>query len=221
MKKLFFTIVLLLCTLGSSAWAQEVTLGVRGGANTTFGGVGAVSLEGSYDFANRVALRGGVLWSTIGRTAVELRPTYSHELDWGTVSAKAIAHYTQQASIYNLAIGAGVGWSNTALFCSLGYYYRTIGGGGGRIDEPFNLFYEIGVRFLREVEGWDLQVALTNSDMFELERHYYPSLVALCNWSVGESTEVIFGLNYKPSGTFHMSTDLYQIQFRTGVCYRW
>lgn len=220
MKKLLFTIFLFMFTLGS-AWAQDIELGVRGGTNAAFGGYGALSLEGGYDFANNVALRGGVMWSTIGRTAVELRPAYSCELDWGVVSAQALVHYTNQANINNFAVGAGVGWSSDIFFCNLGYYYRTFGGVGGRINEPFNLFYEVGVRMLRNVEHWDLQVALTNSEMFELERHYAPSLVAQCRWSVGESLDVLFGFNYKPSGTFHMSSDFYQLQFKTGLCYRW
>ena len=137
------------------------------------------------------------------------------------IPSVALLHYTNQANINNFALGAGVGVSNKWLFGTFGYYYRTYGGREGRINEPFNLFYEFGVRLLHDVEAWDLQVALTNSEMFELERHYAPSVVALCRWSVGELLGVVFGFNYKPSGTFHMSTDIYQLQFRTGLCYRW
>lgn len=201
--------------------AQEVVFGVRGGVNASHGGFASLSLDGLHRFENNASLQGGVLWSTIGRKAVEFRPAYSLELDWATLCVQALTHYTNQNHINNFAVGAGLGLTHKWLFCNFGYYYRTYGGRGGRINEPFNLFYNLGVRLLDGVENWDLTVALTNSEMFELERHYAPSVVALCRWSAGESIGILFGLNYKPSGTFHMSSDLYQLQFRTGLCYKW
>ena len=68
-----------------------------------------------------------------------------------------------------------------------------------RIHEPFNIYYELCLNFLPMVRDWDLHFSITNSEIFELERHYQPSFIAECRHYPLPELGIIFGLGYKPS----------------------
>ncbi len=220
--KIILALAALLCSLGSiGAQEREVALGVRGGYNAALGGYSALSLEGGCGITDGVDVSGGVQWATYGRTAVELRPSYSHTTTWGSLHARTLLHYTHHASFHNFAAGVGVGMSSRVVFATLGYYYRTYGGRGGQINEPFNLFYELGFNFLPDADMFDLQLVYTNHELFELERHYQPTWIVRGEWAVNESLGVSLAVNYKSAGMFNMSADFYQLNIKAGLCYRW
>ena len=222
MKLLCSALAALLCTVGTlGAQERSVSVGLRSGYNAVHEGFSSVLLVGDYGFGDNWAVRGGVQYSTIGRTAVELRPTYSRDVEWATLSARALVHYAGQNSSNNLAAGVGVGLSNRFLFCELGYYYRTIFGRGGRIDEPVNFFYELSVELLPNVEDWDLQFIFTNSQICDLERQYQPSWIVRTEWQASDRVGLTLDVNYKSAGMFNMSTDFYQLFIQAGLCYRW
>ena len=220
-KTLCLTLVAMLGVLSVDAQERTLSVALRGGYNVVHGGFSAVSLAGDYGFAGNLSLRGGVQYNTIGRTAVELRPTYCHDVEWATLSARALVHYAGQNGYNNLAAGVGVGLSNRNVFCALGYYHRTIFGGGGRINEHVNFFYELGVELLPNVEEWNLQLIFTNSELFELERQYQPSWIVRTGWQASEKVDFTLDVNYKSAGMFNMSVDIYQLFIQAGLCYRW
>lgn len=182
-----------------------------------YGANAALSLEADYGFANGLSVRGGVQYGTIGRTALELRPSFSVPMSWITFHAQTLLHYTNLSSVHNAAAGVGVGLSNKYLFCDIGYYYRTYGG----LNEPFNIFYSLGVNFLPSVEDWDLHLIFTNCEIFELERLYQPSYIVRGNWAMCDNLGVVIDLNYKPAGMFNMSSNFYQLNIKAGLCYKW
>ena len=220
-KTLCLTLVAMLGVLSVGAQERALSVSLRGGYNVVHGGFSAVSLAGDYGFESNLALRGGVQYSTIGRTAVELRPAYRYDVEWATLSARALVHYAGQNGYNNFAAGVGVGLERGNVFCTLGYYYRTILGGGGRIDEPVNFFYELGVELLPNVDEWNLQLIFTNSELCDLERQYQPSWIVRTGWQASENLGLTFDVNYKAAGMFNMSTDIYQLFIQAGLCYRW
>ena len=220
--KIVLTLATLLCSLGTiCAQQREVALGVRGGYNVALGAYSAVSLEGDFGVVDNVGVRGGVQWATYGRTAVELRPSYSHPTPWGSLLLRTLLHYTSQASSSTFAAGVGAGLSSKVVFCTLGYYYRTLGAGGQYANEPVNFFYELGFHFLPDAERVDLQLVFTNHELFELERQYQPTWMVRGEWAVSDALGVSLAVNYKSAGMFNMSSDFYQLNFKAGVCYRW
>ena len=224
LKHLPITIAFLLlgslCTT-TVAQEREVAVGLRGGHNVVHGAFSALSVEGTCGLTDNISVRGGAQYATYGRTAIEVRPTYSLPTSWGTLHARTILHHTAQASFHNVAAGVGVGFSNPHLFCSLGYYYRLYGSHGEWLNEPFNIFYELGFHLLPRVERWDLQLVFTNSEMFDLERHYQPSWIVRCDWEPSNRVGLVIDLCYKSAGMFNMSADYYQLYLKAGLCYKW
>ena len=196
-------------------------LEIRGGNNASFGDFAAVSLLTQQCLGQKYKLAAGVQYNTIDKISLETRTAYLKEYNWGILSTEAILAYTDIKSVGSISAGAGLGLSGKRIEGKLGYYYRWFGGNGNSIHEPFNIFYEFSVKFLTMNQCWDLQFDITNCEIFELERHYQPSLIAECRHYPSPDLGIIFGLGYKPSGMFNMSSDYYQTFLNLGLCYRW
>ena len=221
--KRFYLLFLLLLTSSWALRAQsgEATLGVKGGNSAIFGSYAALYINADYEVADCFAVRGGAQYSTIGRTSAAIAPQYFHDFNFGRLSGEVIFNYSNQHSMHNYVIGGGISVDIRSLWATIGYYHRTITLGDNRINEPFNFYYELGVRCLPKLEQWDLNVLLSNCRMFELERHYQPSFAIEGWWYPLEQLGVQLGVNYKPAGLFNISSDYYQIYANIGVCYRW
>ena len=219
--------LLILCALffigmgGALAQSGEVALGVKGGNSALFGSFAAISVEADCEVVEDFSLRGGAQYNTIGRTAAEIRPSYLHDFKFGRLSGEVLFNYTNQNRMNHYAIGCGVSLDIPGLWVTLGYYHRTTTLGADKLYEPFNIYYELGVRCLPKIEHWDLNIIITNSEIFELERHYQPSFALEGWWYPLEKLGVQLGVNYKPAGMFNISSDYYQIYGNVGVCYRW
>lgn len=200
---------------------DEVVLGLRAGHNAVFGGFFAPSLEMNHEFCDNFSLNGGVQYNTIGKTDLEIHPTYIVDFDWGKIKADAMIAYRNFTSINSFAIGAGAKAHFKWFRAKLGYYYHLFGSQEYKITEPFNIYYEFCADLLNRIENWDLKLILTNCEIFELERHYQPSYIAECFHNIGQNFGVSIGVGYKPTGTFNISADYYQSFIKTGLCYRW
>ena len=220
-RHLLTILTLALSPLILKAQDNEVKVGVRAGYNAAFGGYGALSLETTQTFRKGFAINGGVQYNTIGKTALEARPAYAINFKWGKIAPEVLLAYTNMSSVNSFAVGAGLGGDFGGVSAKLGYYYHTFGGQGGKITEPFNIYYELSVHLLRKVENWKMDLTITNNETFDLERHYQPSFIAECFHYPTDKIGVSFGIGCKPSGMFHMSADHYQTHIKTGVCYRW
>ena len=223
MKKIFLLLLLSVCVSIGQVQAQqgELTLGLKRGDNAIFGSFTALSVEVDYSLEKYFSMRGGVQYNTIGRGVAELRPQYFHDLNFGRVSGELLLNYSRQNSQKNYAIGAGAMLDSRSVWVSLGYYYRVMTFGADALREPFNIYYELGVRCLPKFEMWDLNIILSNNRIFELERHYQPSFVVEAWWYPLSQLGVQAGVTYKPAGMFNISSDYYQLNVNVGVCYRW
>lgn len=221
LKKALHIIGLLLCAIHLNAQSGDVMFGVRAGHNTVQGGFAAVSLEAEHALERHFSIGGGVQYSTVGKIATEVRPAYFYDLKWGRVSAEILLHYSNLQTTNNLAAGAGLALDTKWVNAKAGYYYRTFGQKSFWLKEPFNIYYKIGVNCLPDIKNWDLELSVTNCERFELERTFQPSFIAQGWFYPGERLGITLGVNYKPAGMFHMSTDYYQIYTKAGICYRW
>lgn len=203
------------------AQSGEVILGVKGGHSGPFGPFAAVNVQAKYAAAKYFALRGGAQYNTIARATAEVRPQYFHDFDFGRVGAEILFNYTYQSHLSSYAVGCGATLDILHIWATLGYYLRTMTMASDKISEPFNIYYELGIRCLPKSEKWDLNVILTNSQLFELERHYQPSFAVEGWWYPLERLGVQAGVNYKPAGMFNITSDYYQFYANVGVCYRW
>ena len=224
MNKINYVLLALLLAFSPllmSAQEDEIKVGVRAGHNAAFGGFAAASLETTQSLLNDFSISGGVQYNTIGRTALEVRPAYTFDINWGRLTPEMLAVYTRLAGVNNYAVGVGARIDSGRTAVKFGYYYRAFGGQGGWIKEPFNIYYELRVGMLEKVEKWDLDLIITNNETFELERHYQPSFIAECFYYPKTNLGLSFGLGCKPAGIFNMSADYYQSYLKTSLCYRW
>lgn len=224
MHKFRYLFVISLCiALSAVLHAQEndVTIGFRGGYNASFGGFASASVETHQTLHEHFMISGGLQYKTIGTTAVEARPAYIKDFQWGRIGAECLLSYTNLLSVNSMAIGAGAVYTGKWIGAKLGYFYRSFGSKGDSITEPFNIYYEICANFLPMREDWDLEFIITNNEMFELERHYQPTFIAQCKYLLKEHIGVSMGIGCEPAGMFHMSADYYESYLKLGVCYRW
>lgn len=224
LKYIVTSVLLALCAIVSRAQGgedNEAMLSLRAGHNVSFGGFAAASVEVRNTPGEHFKINSGIQYSSIGRAAVEARPAYFKDFTWGRLAAEALLAYTNLSSVNNFAAGAGLNVRGKYLEATLGYYYRIYGGRGGRIQEPFNIYYDFRAHLLPSIEKWDVQLAITNCETFELERHYQPSFLAECRYYPGTKLGVALSLGCKPAGMFNMSADYYQSFLKIGVCYRW
>lgn len=222
MKRLFLLLVLLVASVGVlHAQGGAVTLGIKGGYNAIFGSFTATAVHGEYEAKESFAIDGGAQYNTIGRIATLVRPKYFHDFNFGRLSGEIMFEYSSQSRMSNYAIGCGASLDMRGVWVTIGYYHRTITLGADRVHEPFNIYYELGVRCLAKAKKWDLNLLLTNCELFELERHYQPSFAIEGWWHPTERLGIQAGVNYKPAGMFNISSEYYQIYGNVGVCYRW
>ena len=219
----YLAAIILLTAFTATLKAQDdkIMLGLRAGHNAVFGGFAAVSLETVQTIDEDFSIIGGLQYNSIGKTALEACPAYSFSFPWGNISAQMLLSYSNMTSVNNIAAGAGALLTSRWFGCRLGYYYRLYGGKSGYINEPFNIYYELCANLLPMIDDWDLQLFITNCELFELERHYQPTFLVQCNYYPFSNIGFNVGLGCKPAGMFHLSADYYQSFMKLGVCYRW
>ena len=200
---------------------RDVSLKVSTGYSAPFGAFATTSLETDQPLGKNFKIDGGLRYSSIRMTSIETRPAFHKEYSWGQISAEALLAYSNHTSVNNLSFGAGAGISGKWIGFKLGYYYRLFGIKGRFINEPFNIYYELRANLLPMIDAWDLQLLITNSEMFELERHYQPTFIAQCSYFFPHHIGLTMGIGCKPAGMFNMSADFYESYLKLGVCYRW
>ena len=208
------------CPLTSIAQSNEIRVGSRFGHNSTFGAFVSPSLETIQKLCDDFSIHGGLQYNTIGNTTIEARPAYHLDFVWGELSVESILAYSKLTSVHSISTGLGASLNLEKISAKLGYYYHTF----GRVDwitEPFNIYYELRAYLLQKLENWDLHIAITNCEIFDLERHYQPSFIAECHHDLSEKFKLSLGVACKPAGMFNMSADYYQTYLKCGLCYRW
>lgn len=221
LRHFLLIIFLASCPFALNAQDDELMIKLRTGHNAVFGGFAAFSLETLQDFGNSMHLNAGVQYNTIGKVALEARPACFVDCRWGRISAETLLAYRNIASVNSFAAGAGAEFSNRRLAAKLGYYYHLYGYKGNSVKEPFNIYYELMVNLLPKSESMELQLVITNSEIFELERHYQPSFIAQCSYDLKDYLGLSMGVGLKPAGIFNISADYYQSFINLGICYRW
>ncbi len=203
------------------ATGGDITFDTRCGYNASFGWYGTAAFTAQYSLPHFFHLKGGIQYNSIQRIAAEVRPAYFYDFECGRIHAEILCHYNRQGAINTICVGGGIGFTMPYIWANLGYYYRCFGYETLSLQEPFNIYYELGVNCLPKVEKWDLMIAATNSTLYDVERHYQPSLVVKSWWYPTSSVGIMLGAAYKPAGMFNISSNHYQTYINVGVQYRW
>lgn len=221
LKRTIFTIPFIFIANILLAQGGYVKLDIKGGNNTSLGNFASISLKASHCINSSFVIEGGGQYNTAKGFVTELRPSYHHNFKSGRLHIEALTHYAPYSNIHNYAFGGGIGYTARCFWATLGYYHRTIQSSGSSFNEPFNIYYELGISFLPQIAKWDLTISFTNSRIFELERHYQPTFSLDCWWHPNERISTTLGVHYKPAGMFHLTSDYYKFYANIGICYKW
>ena len=227
MKKLILAL-LLICLCAGGAMAQErylenyTAIKLRGGYNSFTGGIFAATFNFDYACDEYFAFRFGEEYDFEDLSNTEIRPAYFYDFDFGRFTVEALGYVSFDKDVIGLAFGGGLGLNTKYAWVNVGYYHRTFYFEDDSISkEPFNIYYELGVRCLPTIESWDLDFVVTNSRLGDLERHYQPTLMLTGRCWLINDLGIELGVQYKPAGIFKKSSDIYQIVGTVGVSSRW
>ncbi len=191
------------------------------GLNQTFGLYGGASVSSSFDACGFLEFDSALRYSSFGRTALDIRPSWFRDLPFGRLSAGVLAHYANQNRTDDFCFGAGAGLELRWFRADLGYYYRVMSAGGGRVAEPLNLYYEFAFSCLPEVEKWDLHAILSNCRPAQLERLHQPCIVLEGVFYPSSDIGIILSADYRRTGILHVSSTFYQFYGSLGIMLRW
>lgn len=88
------------------------------------------------------------------------------------------------------------------------------------VCEPFNMLYEIKVGCRPSDCPWNIWVALSNIDDFQMERAWQPIFRLGARYDIDTHWRTILEGEIKPTGIFHLNATLYSAYLRAGFAYR-
>ena len=220
-NKLFIFLLFVIFSNSLSAQDNFLQLSLKAGNNAVLGNYSAVSLDVHSVPCKNFSLKGGLQYNFSSGLVAEARPAFHCDLPKMRLSVEAMLHYMPQYNMHNVAAGVGFGVRARYLWATLGYYHRSMVSHGSALYEPFNVYYEFSVNILPYVAICDLMFSISNSRIFDLERHYQPSFVLDCMLYPLDRWGIALGCCYKPAGMFNISSDYYQFYVNLGVCYKW
>lgn len=88
------------------------------------------------------------------------------------------------------------------------------------VCEPFNLLYELKVGCRPSDCPWNIWVAASNIDDFQMERMWQPIFRLGARYDIDTHWRTILEGEIKPTGMFHLNATLYSAYLRAGFAYR-
>lgn len=189
--------------------------------NVSLGKHNVFKLASDYTAPKTYSMQVGLMWSSFGRFASDIRTSLWRDVNWGRLHFETLLHNNSQGTYNTLCAGMGAGTRSRYWWLTLGYYYRAYLSHPGIMDEPINFYYELGINLLPNIIDWDAQIIFTNSSLCELERQYSPTWLAKGHWYPNAQWSISLGAGYKAAGMFNMSTDYWQSYVSLEMGYRW
>lgn len=227
-KKLLFTLLLLLSISAGNAMAQFdidnsfVSAKIRAGHNSLNGNIFTIASDADYSMDRIFAIRLGEEYDFDDESTTDIRPAIFYDFSFGRLSAEFLLNLYFDSNISGIGLGGGIIFDSKYVWLNVGYYHQTyITKDDKTAKEPFNIYYEGGVRCLAAVESWDLDLVITNSRICNLERHYHPSIILNGRWWLMDDFAIEIGVEYKPSGLFNIANDYNQIIGLIGASFKW
>ena len=132
-----------------------------------------------------------------------------------------------RSNMYDACLGASVGYYRPHLEAELGMFGRFMDALDrnwhsldGIMCEPFNCMYTLKGLLRPAGSGWNVSLALTNVDLFQMERMWQPIFILGGNWDCSERLEILADIVCKPTGMFHLNAETYSLTARAGITYR-
>lgn len=219
-------------------WAGEPGFGVRPytlsvlgeySYNTVWGHHGNLDVQALLPFNPHFEMEAKLQLSTanVYTGVVQFRPKF--ELPVGELFIETDVYYKALARnrISDITAGLGLGYRMDYVSVTLGVFARVMDdwdrdwhSNDTYVVEPFNLLYRLEVFCRPQSNPWNLSFLFSNVDDFQMERMWQP-LFGINGWcDVADHWRLIFGVQCKPTGMFHLDATFYGATARFGFSYR-
>lgn len=192
------------------------------GYNRSFGMYQDDATMVSWLLGDRLDLRGGLrLHSRL--TAIELGSKYYLSDSFG-IEGLYIGQRSKELDFreYNIGLLGLWRWKDR-VEVKAGTFFRkfTPLKGQGSVSEPFNFAYSISFWALDTGRRFNIGASLSNLDMFTAERFYCPLLTIKARYSINRRIMLYAQFRQHNSGTFDLTSNLFDRQFRLGTILSW
>lgn len=228
MKKL---ILICLSLVSLTVWADErYSLSVLGSYsyNKTWGSFANLDVKAMMPVNKNIELEARVELSTTNvytMTAV-VRPKFA--LPVGELFADVQLYYRSyvRANQWDYVTALSLGYRMDYVSAQIGFFSRVMDvykrewhSEAAYNSEPFNLLYRLQVNCRPTAENWNIWLAATNIDDYQIERAWAPFVQIGARYDVNEHWRVLVDGELKLAGMFHMNAELYSAYVRAGFAY--
>lgn len=196
--------------------------------NTTYGHHGNLDLMAEIPYKGVFEFQPALQLSTANTYTAALQTRALFALPAGSLYLKnrILFKDVARSGMYDACLGLSLGYDWDYLDVEFGMFGRFMDSFDrdwhtldGTICEPFNLLYSITGRIRPADSSWNIYLALSNTDIFQLERMWQP-IFHLGGWlNLSDRLRLGCELISKPTGMFHLNAEFYSITARAGITY--
>jgi hypothetical protein len=197
--------------------------------NPTWGHHGNFDIQGLMPINPHFEMEAKLQLSTadVYSGGLQIRPKF--ELPVGELFLESDLYFKalRRNRITDFTAAVGLGYRMDYVSVTIGSYCRIIDDwdrdwhtNDNYIIEPFNLLYRLEVFCRPQDNPWNLSFVFTDIDDYQMERMWQPLFAIKAYYDVVEHWRLNFGLQFKPTGMFHLDATFYGVTFRTGFSYR-
>lgn len=159
--------------------------------------------------------------------ALVLRPTF--DLPVGQLFAETELMYKAVARnrMSDICAALSVGWRFDYVSVQIGGFTRVMDSwdrdwhSEDKYEtEPFNLLYRLEVFARPQINNWNISLALSNRDDWQMERMWQPLFMLNSRYDINEHWRLHLEAMTKITGMFHLNATFYAAALRLGATYR-
>ena len=159
--------------------------------------------------------------------AIVLRPTF--DLPVGQLFAETEVLYkgVLRNRMSDFCAALSVGWRFDYVSVQIGGFTRVMDSwdrdwhSEDKYEtEPFNLLYRLEIFCRPQTNNWNISVALSNKDDWQMERMWQPMFFLGGRYDIDEHWRVQLDGQMKITGMFHLNATFYAAYLRAGFSYR-
>lgn len=159
--------------------------------------------------------------------AVVARPKFALPVGELFLETEVLYKCVKRSNMHDLAAGLSLGYRMDYVSVMLGCNTRVLApfGSNWHSDEkmntePFNLMYCLKIYCRPQSNPWNIWVAMSDFDDYQIERHWQPIFQLGAHYDINDHWRVQISGLCKASGMFHLNANYYAANLRSGISYR-
>ena len=198
------------------------------GHNLTYGSFANFDLGAYMPFNTHLEMQADVRLSTANPYAigVQMRPKFALPVGEMYIEDRLFTKFFCRDNSLDFVHAISVGYKMQYVNVQLGMTNRVMlppnseSGGDTFVCEPFDLLYRVEVNVRPTTSVWNLSLALSNVDDYEIERMWQPMFYLGGWYDINDHWRVSLRGKLKLAGMFHLTAHYYASEVRVGTQYR-